>query len=306
VSESDETVTVKVEGRTIGLRRLDKVLYPATADTPAVTKADLLDYARRVAPAWLSHLQDRPATRKRWPEGVTGPVFFEKNVPLGAPDWVRRVTIYSPGSTRGHDEVTYPLIDDLPTLLWVLNLAALELHVPQYRVGPDDKPGYPDRFVVDLDPGPGTGLAECALVAAWAAERLVADGLVPLPVTSGSKGMQLYAAISGEQPGDTVRNYAKRLAEGLERDHRDLVVAKMAKDLRPGKIFVDWSQNNTAKTTVCPYSPRGRDLPTVAAPRRWEELGEDLRQLTMAEVAARYEADGDPLSALSGPGPALP
>ncbi len=303
---ADDVVTVEIDGRTLALRRLDKVLYPAGADTPAVTKADVLDYARRVAPAWLTHLAGRPATRKRWPDGVTGEVFFEKNVPRGTPDWVERVTLHSPGSTRGHEEVTYPFVGDLATLMWLLNLAALEIHVPQYRVGPRGGLRHPDRFVVDLDPGPGTGLAECSAVAAWAAERLVADGLTPLPVTSGSKGMQLYAAISGEQDGDVVRRYAKDLAEDLERDHRDLVVSRMAKELRPGKVLLDWSQNHTGKTTISPYSPRGREHPTVAAPRRWDELGDDLTQLTMTEVARRFESDGDLVAALASTGPRLP
>jgi bifunctional non-homologous end joining protein LigD len=304
---SDDTpVSVLVEGRRLALRRLDKVLYPATPDTAEVTKAALLDYARRVAPAWLTHLAGRPVTRKRWPDGVSGETFFEKNLPRGTPDWVPRVTLPAPGSTKERELVTYPFVEDLPTLLWVLNLAALELHVPQWTATRDGRARLPDRLVVDLDPGPGTGLAEVSLVAAWAGERLVADGLRAYPVTSGSKGMQLYAAIAGDQDGATVSGYARRLAETLEREHRDLVVSRMAKDLRPGKVFVDWSQNNTAKTTVCPYSPRGRDRPSAAAPRRWDELGGDLRQLTLAEVAERYERDGDLVAGLAEPGPPVP
>jgi bifunctional non-homologous end joining protein LigD len=302
----DTPVSVLVEGRRLALRRLDKVLYPATPGTAEVTKAALLDYARRVAPAWLTHLAARPVTRKRWPDGVSGETFFEKNLPRGTPDWVPRVTLPAPGSTKERELVTYPFVEDLPTLLWVLNLAALELHVPQWTATHDGRARLPDRLVVDLDPGPGTGLAEVSLVAAWAGERLVADGLRAYPVTSGSKGMQLYAAIAGDQDGATVSGYAKRLAETLEREHRDLVVSRMAKDLRPGKVFVDWSQNNTAKTTVCPYSPRGRDRPFAAAPRRWDELGGDLRQLTLAEVAERYERDGDLVAGLAEPGPSVP
>jgi bifunctional non-homologous end joining protein LigD len=307
VGDDDGTVSVQVDGRRIALRRLDKVLYPATGATPAITKAGLLDYARRVAPAWLTHLSARPVTRKRWPDGVEGEAFFEKNLPLGTPDWVRRVTLPAPGSTRDREMITYPYVDDLPTLVWSMNLAAIELHVPQYRARPDGRVDHPDRLVVDLDPGPGTGLAEVSLVAAWVAERLVDHGLAPYPVTSGSKGMQLYAAISGEQDGATVLGYARSLAQGVERDHRDLVVSRMAKDARPGKVFVDWSQNNVSKTTVCPYSPRGRAYPAAAAPRRWDELGPGLQQLTLAEVADRFEADGDLLVGLAGsPGPRLP
>jgi bifunctional non-homologous end joining protein LigD len=304
---SDDTpVSVIVDGRRLALRRLDKALYPDTADGPGVTKAGLLDYARRVAPAWLTHLAGRPVTRKRWPDGVLGEVFFEKNLPRGTPDWVPRVTLPAPGSTKERELVTYPVVEDLPTLVWVLNLAALELHVPQWTATRDGRAHHPDRLVVDLDPGPGTGLAEVSAVAAWAGARLAADGLRPFPVTSGSKGMQLYAAISGEQDGATVSGYAKRLAEALEREHRGLVVSRMAKDLRPGKVFVDWSQNNPAKTTVCPYSPRGVERPFAAAPRRWDELGDGLRHLTLDEVATRVERDGDLLGGLVGPGPRVP
>jgi bifunctional non-homologous end joining protein LigD len=304
---SDEApISVEVEGRRLALRRLDKVLYPATATTPAVTKAEVLDYARRVAPAWLSHLAGRPVTRKRWPDGVTGEQFFEKNLPRGTPEWVVRVTLPAPGSTKDRELITYPFAEDLATLMWLMNLAALELHVPQWTATPEGEAHHPDRLVVDLDPGPGVGLAEVSVVAAWAGERLAADGLRAYPVTSGSKGMQLYAPISGAQDGAAVSAYAKRLAEGLERDHRTLVVSRMAKDLRPGKVFVDWSQNNTAKTTVCPYSPRGRDVPCAAAPRRWDELGDDLRQLTLEEVATRFQRDGDLLAGLDQPGPRLP
>jgi bifunctional non-homologous end joining protein LigD len=306
-AQDEGLVSIEVDGRRLALRRLDKVMYPATATTAAVTKAGVLDYARRVAPAWISHLEHRPVTRKRWPDGVTGQPFFEKNLPLGTPDWVPRVTLPVPGSSRDREVITYPYVQDLATLIWVMNLAALELHVPQYRADPDGTVADPDRLVIDLDPGPGTTLAEVSAVAVWVAERLLADGLTPFPVTSGSKGMQLYAAISGEQDGSVVSGYAKRLAEDLEREHRDLVVSRMAKDLRPGKVFVDCSQNNTAKTTVCPYSPRGRDQPTVAAPRRWDELGTGLRQLTMSEVADRFEADGDLLDGLGAAvGPRLP
>lgn len=302
----DAPISVEVEGRRLALRRLDKVLYPATPTSPAVTKAEVLDYARRVAPAWLSHLAGRPVTRKRWPDGVTGEQFFEKNLPRGTPDWVERVTLPAPGSTKDRELITYPFAADLATLMWLMNLAALELHVPQWTATRSGEARHPDRLVVDLDPGPGTGLAEVSVVAAWAGERLAADGLRAYPVTSGSKGMQLYASISGEQDGAAVSAYAKRLAETLEREHRTLVVSRMAKDLRPGKVFVDWSQNNTAKTTVCPYSPRGRDRPCAAAPRRWDELGDDLEQLALADVAARYEADGDLLAGLEEPGPRLP
>jgi bifunctional non-homologous end joining protein LigD len=287
---------VEVEGRTLRLRNLDKVLYPATG----TTKGELLHYLTGVSGVLLPHLRDRPTTRKRWPDGVTGQTFFEKNVPRGAPTWLRRVTLPAPGSTKEREEVTYPLIDDLAGLIWAANLASLELHVPQWRVGPRGGVRDPDLLVIDLDPGPPAGLAECAEVALAVRERLTADGLDSVPVTSGGKGMQLYAAVSGRQDATTVREYAHRLAEELERQLPKLVVSRMTKNLRGGKVLLDWSQNHAAKTTICPFSPRGREHPTVAAPRAWAELDDAgaLRQLEFDEVLDRLEQDGDPLAAL--------
>ncbi|MFB9376862.1 non-homologous end-joining DNA ligase [Kineococcus gynurae] len=308
---ADAGQVVAVEGRRLVLRRLEKVLYPATADTPAVTKAEVIGYVQAVAPALLAQIANRPLTRKRWVDGVTGPTFFEKNVPRGTPDWIRTVTLDAPGSTKNREQVTYPVVEDLAGLVWLLNLAALELHVPQWSVGPRGGVRDPDRLVVDLDPGEGAGLAECAEVALAVRERLADDGLKCLPVTSGSKGIQLYARISGRQDADVVREYARRLAEGLARDRPELVVSRMTKVLRGGKVLLDWSQNNAAKTTIAPYSPRGRTRPCAAAPRTWDELadGEALRQLPLTEVAARYAADGDLLTPLhpdADPGPRVP
>jgi bifunctional non-homologous end joining protein LigD len=288
---------VEVEGRTLRLRNLDKVLYPSTG----TTKGEVLHYLTGVSPLLLSHLKDRPVTRKRWPDGVTGNTFFfEKNVPQGAPEWLRRVTLPAPGSTKEREEVTYPLIDDLAGLMWAANLAALELHVPQWRVGPRGGVRDPDLLVIDLDPGPPAGLAECAEVALAVRERLTADGLDSIPVTSGGKGMQLYAAVSGRQDSTTVRDYAHRLAEDLERELPKLVVSRMTKTLRRDKVLLDWSQNNSVKTTICPFSPRGRDRPTVAAPRDWVELEHPsrLRQLEFGEVLERLQDNGDPLADL--------
>jgi len=294
---------VEVEGRTLRLRNLDKVLYPSTG----TTKGELLHYLTGVSHLLLPHLKDRPATRKRWPDGVSGGTFFEKNVPQGAPSWLRRVTLAAPGSTKDREEVTYPLIDDLAGLMWAANLASLELHVPQWRVGPRGGVRDPDLLVIDLDPGPPAGLAECAEVALAVRERLTADGLDCVPVTSGGKGMQLYAAVSGKQDANTVREYAHRLAESLERDRPQLVVSRMTKTLRRDKVLLDWSQNNSAKTTICPFSPRGRERPTVAAPRDWSELENPstLRQLEFAEVLERIEDIGDPLAELLPTGAAL-
>jgi bifunctional non-homologous end joining protein LigD len=294
---------VDVEGRRIKLSNLDKVLYPATG----TTKGEVLAYYAAVAPALLCQLADRPLTRKRWPDGVAGPAFFEKNLPNGTPDWVRRVTLPAPGSTKDREMITYPVVDGLPALIWVANLAALELHVPQWRVGPRGAARDPDRLVIDLDPGPPAGLAECAQLARVVRERLADDGLDAVPVTSGGKGMQLYAAVSGRQDAETVKDYVKRLAERLERELPRLVVSRMTKALRPGKVLLDWSQNTAVKTTIAPYSLRGNEQPYAAAPRRWEELDTELPvQLDHAEVAARLQADGDPMQALAEPGPTLP
>ena len=297
------TQTVEVEGRRLALSNLEKVLYPATG----TTKAEVLAYYTAVAPVLLPHLADRPVTRKRWPDGVESAPFFEKNVPMGAPDWVRRVRLPVPGSTKDRETIDFTLIDGLADLVWTANLAALEIHVPQWTVGPRGAVRGPDRLVVDLDPGPPAGLAECTEVAFAARERLAADGLECVPVTSGGKGMQLYAPISGRQDAMTVHAYAKAVAEELERAMPRLVVSRMTKALRPGKVLFDWSQNHPAKTTISPYSLRGRDVPTAAAPRTWEELeAGGLAQLTSDEVTERLAADGDLAAPLLTKGPRLP
>jgi len=295
---------VELDGHRLRLRNLDKVLYPADG----TTKAQVIDYYARVAPVLLPHLADRPVSRFRWPDGVESEMFVEKQVPRGTPEWVRRVTVDSPGSTRGHEKVTYPLLDSLASLTWVVNLAALELHVPQWHVGPRGGLHYPNRLVVDLDPGAPAGLAECAEVALLVRERLADDGLEPLPVTSGSKGMQLYAPVSGRQDSDTLRAYARRLAEGLARDRSDLVVSNMSKALRPGKVLLDWSQNHGKKTTISPYSLRGRPRADVAAPRTWAEVEDagSMAQLHHTEVLRRVEERGDLAAALLADGPRVP
>ena len=323
---------VDVGGRRLRLTSLEKVLYPATG----TTKAEVIDYVARAAGPLLRQLRDRPVTRVRWPHGVGDESFFEKNAPAGAPSWVRTARVplrssdrhrgssdrYRGSDRRGEDEgppevVAFPLLDDVAGLVWAANLSAIELHTPQWRVLPDEdaegtggrrtaRTAHPDRLVIDLDPGPGTGLAECAALAHVVADRLEADGLDPRPVTSGSKGLQLYAAVSGEQDADVVRDYVRRLAEGLARDRPREVVATMTKARRQGKVLLDWSQNTWSKTTVTPYSLRGREQPRVAAPRTWDELDDDLAQLSPAEVLERLEVDGDLLDDVTGPGPRLP
>lgn len=277
---------VSVAGRTLRVSNLDKVLYPSTG----TTKGEVLTYYVTHEAQILPELRDRPVTRIRWPEGVTGAHFFEKNLPSGAPDWLPRVTLPTPGSSRGHTHLTFPLVTDLAVLVYLVNLGSLELHVPQWRVDEDGTALPPDRLVVDLDPGPGAGLHECARVALLVRERLDAVGLESRPVTSGSKGMQLYAKLEGTRGADEVSAVTKALAEKLAEDHPDLVTARMSKSLRPGKIFLDWSQNNAAKTTICPWSLRARERPQVALPREWSEVESaadgttDLEQITMDQV----------------------
>ncbi|UQX90146.1 non-homologous end-joining DNA ligase [Jatrophihabitans telluris] len=290
MSAQDDQQVVTVEGRQLVVRRLDKVLYPEAG----TTKAQVLDYYARIAATMLPHLKDRPVTRLRWPDGTASKPFFEKNVPSHVPDWIRTVVLPTPGSSRDRETLTFPLIDDTAAIIWAANLAALELHVPQWTVGPRGGVHNPDRLVVDLDPGAPAGLAECAEVARLVRTELGDIGRFAIAVTSGSKGMQLYVPLSGEQNAGVVHTFARELADQLAADHRDLVVSKMAKTLRPGKVLLDWSQNNPAKTTICPYSMRGRAQPWVAAPRTWEELDDPgLAQLSITEVLDRVDRDGD-------------
>jgi bifunctional non-homologous end joining protein LigD len=298
-------VTVIVDGRRLQLSNLDKVMYPATE----TTKGEVLNYYARVAPFLLPHLADRPVTRIRWPHGTTGPSFFEKNLPSGAPSWLHSVVLPTSGARTqsGNDTIRYPVVRNTADLTYLVNLASLELHVPQWRCDADGRPRNPDRLVIDLDPGPPAGLHECAMLGLLVRERLEGIGLRTAPVTSGSKGMQLYAALPGEQDSDTIRDIARDIAQELTRLRPELVVWKMTKSLRPGKVLLDWSQNVAAKTTITPYSLRGKDAPYVAAPRTWAEVerGADkrdtLRQLDMDDVLARVASDGDFFAAaLSG------
>ena len=297
---SEQSVTV--DGHVIKLTNLDKVLYPVTG----TTKADVIGYYAEIAAIMLPQVIDRPATRKRWPDGVgddsfTPTVFFNKDLAKGTPDWVTRFKI----AHRDHDNF-YPAVNDLATLTWLGQLAALEIHVPQWRFGANGQPRNPDRLVLDLDPGEGVSLAQCAEVARWAQEILTDIGHAPVPVTSGSKGIHLYAPLDGSLNPEQATDVARELARALEADHPDTVTATMKRALRTGKVFIDWSQNNGAKTTVSPYSLRGRLRPTVAAPRTWDELADpDLDQLEYAEVLERIATGPDPLAAMAGPSPAV-
>ena len=287
---------VRVDGRVLRLSNVDKPLYPE-----GFTKGEVIDYYTRIAPVMLPHLAGRPATLKRYPNGVEGKFFFEKNAPSHAPDWVRTVRLPSPGSTKNRDEIDYVVIDGLPTLVWVANLAALELHTPQWRVGPRGGQRGTDQLVFDLDPGAPATIADCCEVALLVRAALDEDGLSAYPKTSGSKGMQLCVPIK-ESPAGRTSEYARSLAERLAEERADLVTAQMTKSLRPGKIFVDWSQNNTAKTTICAYSLRARERPTVSTPLSWEEVerGGSI-SFTAPEVLDRVERHGDLLAgALEG------
>ncbi|WP_460774323.1 ATP-dependent DNA ligase [Microbacterium sp. GXF7504] len=290
--------TVRIDGRMLRVSRLDKVLYPETG----TTKGEVIDYYTRIAPLMLPHLAQRPVTRKRWPEGVGTDAhpessFFAKDLESSAPAWVRRQAIEHSGGPKD-----YPLVDDVATLAYLAQVASLELHTPQWRFDQRGERLPPDRIVLDLDPGPGTGLAECAEVARYARRILQDMGLDPYPVTSGSKGIHLYATLPGTASSDEVSQVAKELARALEADHPDLVVSSMSKSARPGKVFVDWSQNNGSKTTIAPYSLRGRPHPMVAAPRTWAELDDPgLTHLDFREVLARAVADGDLLAPLARP-----
>ncbi|GAA0950346.1 non-homologous end-joining DNA ligase [Nonomuraea longicatena] len=281
---------VRVEGRDLVLTNLGKVLYPADG----FTKAEVIDYYTRVAHVLLPHLAGRPLTAKRYPNGVEGAFFFEKNAPAHVPGWVRRVTLPVPGSTMDRQTIDFALVEDLPSLVYYANLAALELHVPQWRVDADGAALAPDTLVFDLDPGPPATIVECCAVALLLRETLAADGLDARPKTSGNKGMQLYAAWDGPPEPSA---YAKEVARRLERAHPKLVVSVMAKQARQHKVFIDWSQNNPAKTTIAPYSLRARPHPTVSTPLLWAEVEgcrtpEDL-VFTASDVLDRVREHGD-------------
>ena len=315
-----DKIAVQVDGRSLTLTNLAKVLYPADG----FTKAEVLDYYQRISPVLLPHIADRPMTLRRYPHGVADLSFFAKHAPARHPDWLRTEVVVSHSSrarTPG-TPVSYLVIDDLPALIWAVNLAALELHVPMWRFAPAgadgaDGPGggaepgggaapevspLPDLLVFDLDPGAPATIVECCRVAEALRPVLEADGLRPLPKTSGGKGLQLYAPLAGnsalsgktaEQASELALAYAQRLERELPR----LVVSRMTKSARAGKVFIDWSQNNESKTTIAPYSLRARDLPTVSTPVTWDEVAacrvvSDLT-FTAPDVLARVEAQGD-------------
>jgi bifunctional non-homologous end joining protein LigD len=298
-------VVTRVGDRTLTLSNLDKVLYPAVG----FTKAEVVSYYLQIAPTMLPHIADRAMTRLRFPDGVGVDrfSFYEKNAPKGTPEWVRRVTV---GTSDG--DIDYVVVEDAPTLVWLANLAALELHVPQWtissgRPGPDGvldlpetetTPGEPlaNRVVVDLDPGAGMTIVETARAALIVAARMAQDGLIPVPQTSGSKGIQVYASIAPTRSRNAWA-YVKHLNATLARAYPEFFVATMSVAQREGRIYVDYNQNLAARNTISPYSMRGREQPSVATPVSWDEIGavrapDDLR-FTPDDVLARVAQHGD-------------
>src|SRR5437588_2557955 len=281
---------VDVEGKHLKLSNLYKVLYPAAG----FTKGQVIDYYARVAPVLLPHLKDKPLTMKRYPGGVDQEFFFEKNAPKHRPDWVKTAPIWSHGNKRN---VNYILANDLATLIWVANLASIELH-PSLSLAKDI--GCPTMIVFDLDPGPPADMVQCAQVGIWLREIFEHFGLKSFPKTSGSKGLQIYVPLHTPTRYEKTKPFAHALARLLEDEHPDLVVSDMKKAIRTGKVVVDWSQNDEHKTTVAVYSLRARERPTVSTPVTWEEVVRTLKKKDAAllvfeakQTVARVEKMGD-------------
>jgi len=284
------TAELEVEGRTIPVSNLGKVLYPASG----FTKADVIDYYIRIAPALLPHIRDRALTLKRYPNGVRGPFFYEKNCPAHRPPWVKTAPIWSEGNRR---TMHYCLANDLSTLVWAANLADLELHVSLARARAPDRPTV---MVFDLDPGPPAGIVLCCEVALRIRELLRRGGLEAFPKTSGSKGLQVYVPLNGPATFERTKAHSRSIAERLAGEEPGKIVAKMQKSLRGGKVFVDWSQNDRHKTTVCAYSLRAKERPAVSTPVSWEEVERCLAKkeaalldFDPAQALARVEKTGD-------------
>jgi bifunctional non-homologous end joining protein LigD len=281
---------LEVEGRQIKLSNLDKVLYPKVG----FTKGQVIDYYVRVAPVLLPHLADRPLTLKRYPNGVDGMHFYEKNCPSYRPQWMKTARVWSEGNNRFMD---YCVVADLPTLVWLANLADLELHTSLSRAPEMQRPTV---IAFDLDPGAPANIVQCCQVGLWVREIFEQFGLQAFAKTSGSKGLQVYVPLNTPVTYDQTKPFAKAIARLLEERHPDLVVSDMKKALRTNKVFVDWSQNDDYKTTVCVYSLRARDLPTVSTPVTWQEVENclkkadpDLLVFTSDQVLQRVEKQRD-------------
>ncbi|HEV2953651.1 MAG TPA: non-homologous end-joining DNA ligase [Candidatus Dormibacteraeota bacterium] len=289
------SVEVQIEGRTLKLSNLDKILYPEVG----FAKAQVVDYYTRIAPLLLPHLKNRPLTLKRYPNGVTEEFFYEKNCPKHRPDWVHTASIWSGGNARYMD---YCTVDDLPSLVWVANLATLELHT-SLSLGDDIE--RPRHLVFDLDPGPPATIVDCARVGLWVKEIFDSFGMESFAKTSGSKGLQLYVPLNGETNYEETKTVSYAIATTLAEQHPEHVVSLMRKDLRTNKVFIDWSQNDASKTTINVYSLRARENPSVSTPLTWDEVsdllesGDPARSVFQApELLARVEKLGDLFSPL--------
>ena len=279
-----------VEDREIQVSNLSKVLYPRVA----FTKGEVIDYYIRVSPVLLPHLKDRPLTMKRYPDGVEGEFFYEKNCPKHRPEWVQTARVWSESNDR---MMNYCLVQDLPTLVWAANLADLELHT---SLSHKDKIERPTIMVFDLDPGPPADIVPCCQVGLWLRDLLSEMKLKSFAKTSGSKGLQIYVPLNTSVNYDQTKDLSRAIAQHLEREHNDLVTSNMSKAARKGKVFVDWSQNDEHKTTICVYSLRAREEPTVSAPVKWDEVKNclkkkkaDLLKFRSDQVLARVEKLGD-------------
>jgi bifunctional non-homologous end joining protein LigD len=286
---SDSQV-VEIQGKRLTLTNLEKVLYPKAG----FTKGQVIDYCARIAPVMISHLAGRPLTLKRYPNGVDEEFFFEKNATKHRPEWVKTAPIWSEGNRRN---VNYILANDLPTLIWVANLAAIELH-PSLSLAKDIS--CPTMMVFDLDPGPPANIVQCCQVAFWLREIFERFGLQSFPKTSGSKGLQIYVPLNSKTHYDITKPFAHALARLLEDGHRDLIVSDMKKAIRTNKVFVDWSQNDEHKTTIAVYSLRARERPTVSTPVTWDEVERALKKkdagllvFEAPQVLERVEKMGD-------------
>ncbi len=281
---------VEVQGRKLSLTNLDKILYPATG----FTKGQVVDYYVRIAPVLVPHLAGRPLTMKRYPGGVDQEYFFEKNAPMHRPDWVKTAPVWSEGNKR---TINYLLANDLPTMVWIANLASIELH-PSLSLSTDIT--VPTMIVFDLDPGPPANIVQCAQVGLWVREIFDHFGLQSFPKTSGSKGLQIYVPLNTKTTYEQTKAFAHALARLLEHEHPELVVSDMKKAVRTNKVFVDWSQNDQHKTTISVYSLRAREHPTVSTPVTWEEVEQALKEKDAGRlvceakaVLARVEKMGD-------------
>jgi bifunctional non-homologous end joining protein LigD len=259
---------LEVEGRKIAVSNLNKILYPKVG----FTKGQVIDYYIRIAPVLLPHLRDRPLTMKRYPNGVEGEFFYEKNCPAHRPAWVKTAKVWSEGNQR---DMYYCLAQDLPTLVWAANLADLELHTSLAR---KRDVARPTMMVFDLDPGPPADIVQCCQVGLWLRDLLAGMNLQSFAKTSGSKGLQVYVPLNTAVTFDQTKALSRALAGHLEREHVDLVVSKMLKSLRKGKVLVDWSQNDEHKTTICVYSLRAKEEPTVSTPVAWDEVANCLKK----------------------------